>query len=209
MSELAQRTPARFVRVLMFLLPLAGLTWLSSMLIHEMGHVLAAIGTGGKLAVVDVRPWRFSTTLVSPNPFPSVVVWSGLLMGWLVPLVSLPFWKMKSSCQSQVLAIGPLLKTWSAFCWLSMGSYLALALGESFSDSGMLLREGWSPVVLCVTGIVVAVIGYRVGQSGISELSVVLGNKTPTVLAIVIAWILVLVWWAAQAALAIFFERLL
>lgn len=205
MDPPVQRKPVRILRLLFFLAPLAGLTWLSSMLIHELGHVLAAIGTGGKLAVVDVRPWHFSTTLLSPNPQPSVVAWSGLLMGWLVPLITLPFWAMRG----KVALVGSLLKTWSAFCWLATGSYLALALGESFSDSGLLLREGWSPVFLFVSGIVVAVIGYRVGQSGIAELAVVLKRKPPTALATVTAWGLLLVWWAAQATLANFFGRLL
>src|SRR4051812_20628988 len=69
---------------------LAGLMWLSwltMMLVHETGHVLGAMFSGGKIQRVIWHPRVISRTDVHPNPHPLIEVWSGAIIGSLVPLV--------------------------------------------------------------------------------------------------------------------------
>lgn len=183
-------------RPLLLAVPLLGWAWLSCMLIHELGHVLGAWATGGRLVLVNVRPFVFSTTLVEPNPMPGVVLWSGFLLGWLVALFAIPLWRV------HVHPVGPIAKAWSAYCWLSMGSYLALAMGERFSDTGLLLKLGWSPLLLCCVGGGVAVAGYVVGKQAVEQLTAQIKQDGISTRAIVIAWTLLLAWWLGQSILA-------
>ncbi|GAB5404556.1 MAG: hypothetical protein Aurels2KO_27870 [Aureliella sp.] len=183
-------------RVALFAVPLLGWAWLSCMLIHEFGHVLAAWLTGGRLVLVDVRPFVFSTTLVEPNPMPSVVLWSGFLLGWLIALLAWPLWRVP------VHLFGPVVKAWSAYCWLSMGSYLTLAMGERFSDTGLLLKLGWSPITLGCVGAVVAALGYVAGKQAIEGMTVQIRQQGISLRALVVVWALFLGWWIVQAILA-------
>src|SRR4051812_8876543 len=63
------------------------LCWLAMMATHELGHVLAAWLTGGTATKVVLHPLAISRTDVWPNPEPLVVVWSGPLVGVLLPLL--------------------------------------------------------------------------------------------------------------------------
>lgn len=76
------------------LVPIVVWIWLAIMLFHEMGHVLAAWATGGSIVSLELRPGWLSHTLVQPNPQPSLVLWSGFIVGWLAPQMTFPFWKI-------------------------------------------------------------------------------------------------------------------
>ena len=55
------------------------------MLVHECGHILAAVCTGGTVTRLEWPLWGFSRTDVSPNPHPLPVAWAGPLFGALTP----------------------------------------------------------------------------------------------------------------------------
>lgn len=52
-------------------------SWLAMQAAHELGHVLGAVITGGKVVKVVLHPCTISQTDVFPNPHPLVEVWAG------------------------------------------------------------------------------------------------------------------------------------
>ncbi|MEW4486456.1 M50 family metallopeptidase [Thalassoglobus sp. JC818] len=61
--------------------------WLAFMAIHELGHVIAGLTTGGAITKVVLHPLAISRTDVSLNPSPLVTVWAGPVIGVVVPLI--------------------------------------------------------------------------------------------------------------------------
>ncbi len=62
-------------------------SWLGMQAVHELGHLLAAWLTGGRIAKVVLFPLSISRTDLAHNPHPLVVVWSGPLLGVALPLI--------------------------------------------------------------------------------------------------------------------------
>ena len=60
---------------LIFVASLLALSWFAMMAVHELGHVVGALVTGGVVERVVLHPLTISRTDVSPNPEPSIVVW--------------------------------------------------------------------------------------------------------------------------------------
>ena len=56
-------------------------SWLGMQAVHESGHVLGALLTGGKIATVVLHPLTISHTELIDNPHPLCVVWAGPLVG--------------------------------------------------------------------------------------------------------------------------------
>lgn len=133
--------------------------WLAMMLIHELGHVMAAALTGGRLVSVELRPGYLSHTLVEPNPRPAVVLWGGFLVGWVAPQATMPIWRFSRG------QIGPVLRAWAAFCLLAGGAYLAIGGTERLTDTGQLVAAGWSLPALIAIGVGVATVGYARSRS--------------------------------------------
>ncbi len=61
---------------LMFVVSILVLNWLARMAVHELGHVIGAIGSGGSVSRVVLHPLTISRTDVSPNPGRSIVGYS-------------------------------------------------------------------------------------------------------------------------------------
>src|SRR5690349_1253605 len=61
--------------------------WLVMTLIHECGHFIGALCTGGTVQRVVWHPVAFSRTDVDPNPHPLIEVWAGPVIGSLLPLL--------------------------------------------------------------------------------------------------------------------------
>lgn len=57
------------------------------MVVHELGHVLAAWLTGGTVSSIVLHPLRISWTGLSDNPHPQVVAWGGSGLGVGIPLL--------------------------------------------------------------------------------------------------------------------------
>jgi hypothetical protein len=171
------------------------------MFLHELGHILSGWLSGGEFRYIDVYPFHFSTTILQPNPYPGLVTWSGLLLGWALPLLTIPFWHVEWS------GIGPALQSWSAYCWLAFGAYLALAAGESLSDTGQLMTAGWSVSILFVVGAVVASGGYYIGRHGVSRLHKRFSATPPSWSMVCGAFSLFIAWYAMQYYAASWLSR--
>ncbi|QDU88347.1 hypothetical protein Pla175_17220 [Pirellulimonas nuda] len=142
------------MRRLLLAVPAAAWCWLAMMFVHELGHVVAGWLTGGRIAHVELRPGRLSHTLVLPNPWPTAVVWSGIIVGWLTPQIALA---LRPICW---MRIGLVAEFWAGFCLLAGGVYLAVGGGTPLTDTEQLVALGWPLPMLIAIGAAVAVIGY-------------------------------------------------
>ena len=82
------------------------LSWLGMMAVHELGHVVGAVLTGGNVLRVVLHPAAISRTEVLPNPAPLIVAWAGPLFGCLVPGGILQIARGMLSCRRS-LVINP------------------------------------------------------------------------------------------------------
>jgi hypothetical protein len=118
------------------LLPLC---WLAMQAVHELGHVLGAVATGGTVERVVLHPLTISRTDVSPNPHPLLVVWAGPVVGVLLLLgllLAAKWSKLKSAY---------LLQFFAGFCLIANGAYIGVGSFGRIGDAGDMLRHG-SPI---------------------------------------------------------------
>jgi hypothetical protein len=140
-------------RVLKFLALLVA-SWCVMTFTHETGHILAGWFCGGTLRSADLLPWHLPYSIFDPDPKPLVTLWSGPILGVIVPLG---------------LAI-LIRRDWmwfiAFFCMLANGVYIAAAwpAGDRFLDTPQMLEHGAHPVtvaVYCVLTIVAGYVGFR------------------------------------------------
>ncbi|QDV74738.1 M50 family metallopeptidase [Botrimarina mediterranea] len=169
--------------------------WLAMLLTHELGHVVAAMFTGGKIMAVELRPGWLPHTLVDPNPRPSVVLWSGFLSGWIAPQMTAPAWRIRAGF------VGPVLRAWAAFCLLAGGVYLAAGGAERLTDTGQFLANGWSHALLILIGATVAALGYGRSRAAWIALAKDVEAKPITRRAAIAWWCWLAAWAAGQGML--------
>src|SRR4051794_39765138 len=58
------------------------------MAVHELGHMLSAWLSGGRVVQLRLPPLGFSQTIVHPNPHEALEIWGGPVGGVLLPLVA-------------------------------------------------------------------------------------------------------------------------
>jgi hypothetical protein len=134
-------------------------SWYGMMLVHELGHVLAAWATGSTISAVRV-PWvGFSQTEIARYGGPAwAVVAAGPVLGVLVPAAA---WGL-----GRVVARGwvgvPLLRFFAGFCLVANGWYMASALVDPAGDAGDLAALGVPRWAVAVPGILAAASGFAV-----------------------------------------------
>lgn len=149
------------MRLVRFLLMIIA-SWVVMTFTHETGHVIGGICGGGTLVTVDLLPWHLPYSIFEPDPFPLVTLWSGLILGILMPisvaLIVQRQW-IWFIAHFRVLANGVYVGTG----WFSKDRYL---------DTPQLLEHGASSTsiaIYCMMTIGFGYIGFR--QSCISALS--------------------------------------
>lgn len=136
---------------ILFWMTLFAVAWCVMTLTHELGHIVGGWCSGGRLVAAELRPWRLPHSLFSPNPYPLVTLWSGLILGVALPVVaagitsSEPMWCI------------------AYFCLLANGSYIALAWlsGDRFLDTAQLLEHGAHPATIAAYCLITILCGYR------------------------------------------------
>ncbi len=109
--------------------------------VHELGHVLGAVLSGGHIERVVLHPLTISRTDVQPNPHPLIVVWAGPLLGALAPLA---IWLAFRT--ARLPFIKP-LQFLAGFCFIANGAYIGFGSLAHIGDCGEMLRHG-SPILL-------------------------------------------------------------
>jgi len=142
----------RFDQILLILSFLA-FSWLAMQAVHELGHVLGAVVSGGGVERVILHPLVFSRTDVNPNPHPLLVVWMGPLIGGVLPLVAFLLAKVMR------LPGLYLFRFFAGFCLIANGVYIAGGSLEGLADAGDMLRYGSSTWQLILFGLVTAPLG--------------------------------------------------
>ena len=124
-----------------FVASLLALSWFAMMAVHEMGHVVGALTTGGNVKRVVLHPMTISRTDVAPNPKPSIVVWLGPILGCAVPAIAWLFVPRRFSVARNIALF------FTGFCLLANGAYIAIGSFDRVGDCGVMLRHGsplWS-----------------------------------------------------------------
>jgi len=142
----------RFYQVIL-IAGLIGFSWPMMMLVHECGHMLGALGTGGHIQQLVWYPIVFSRTDVRPNPSPLVVVCAGPAFGALAPAaVALALAPARWSCLY-------ILNFFAGFCLLSNGVYIGIGTFGHVGDAGDMLRLGMAPWVMFAFGLLTTISG--------------------------------------------------
>jgi uncharacterized membrane protein YidH (DUF202 family) len=130
------------------------LAWLVMQAVHELGHVLGAILTGGKIAEVRLHLATISYTRVSENPNPLLVAWMGPLVGVSLPLLALGMLRWAR------LPGWYLLQFFAGFCLVANGAYLGFGSFGQIGDAGDLLRHGTPMTLLWLFGLTTMPLGF-------------------------------------------------
>ena len=101
---------------------------------HELGHVLGALLTGGEIATVVLHPLTISHTEMIDNPHPLVVVWTGPLVGVMLPLI---LWGLLAVTR---VTGGFVARFFAGFCLITNGAYLGV--GSFLGDENQQQRPG-------------------------------------------------------------------
>jgi Peptidase M50B-like len=122
-------------------------SWLAMQAVHELGHVVGSLLSGGRVAQVILHPAKISQTRLADNPHPQFVAWMGPLLG-----IALPAGLM-------LVARAANWRGWYAFqffagfCLVANGAYLAFGSIGRIGDAGDLLRHGAAPMLLWLFGL--------------------------------------------------------
>ncbi len=123
------------LRVVLILLALS-CSWLGMQWVHEAGHVLAALFTGGELERVVLHPLSISRTDLHANPQPLIVTWGGPLFGVVAPPAA---WLIVRRLR---LESAYLFRFFAGFCCVANGVYIGLGSFDGVGDCGELLKHG-------------------------------------------------------------------
>ena len=144
----------RRVHQVLLIVTFLAFSWLAMMAVHELGHVIGAICTGATVEKVVLHPLAISRTEVGNNRNPLVVIWSGPVIGSLLPLVMLfVFQQAKWTCR-------PLAKFFAGFCLATNGAYIGCGSIERIGDAGDLLNHGSPTWTLWLFGVVTIPFGF-------------------------------------------------
>jgi hypothetical protein len=129
-------------------------SWLGMQAVHESGHALGAVLTGGEIVTIVLHPLTISRTELIENPHPLVVVWAG---PWVEVLLPLMLWGLLAAtgCPGAFIA-----RFFAGFCLIANGAYLGVGSFLGTGDCGEMLRHGSSVWVLRVFRVVVVPVGF-------------------------------------------------
>jgi hypothetical protein len=128
--------------------------WLGMQAVHECGHVLGALLTGGEVRRVVLHPLTISRTDLALNPNPLLVVWAGPVFGVLSPLA---LWGAVANMQ---MAGSFVFRFFAGFCLIANGAYIAFGSFDQIGDCGEMLRHGSQVWQLWLFGAITMPLGF-------------------------------------------------
>jgi hypothetical protein len=129
-------------------------SWLAMIGLHELGHVLHATASGGRIARVVLEPTVHARTELAENPQPLFVAWGGGVWGTLLPLVA---WAALRIARNQRVWLAAFF---AGFCSIANGTYLGVGALFSAGDSADLLNRGAASWQLLLFGLPVTALGF-------------------------------------------------
>ena len=139
---------------LIFVTLILTLSWFAMMAVHEFGHVVGALTTGGTVERIVLHPLTISRTDVSPNPHPLIVVWLGPILGCIIPAAI--WWLIpRRFAVSRNIAM-----FFAGFCLLANGAYIAIGSFDGVGDCGVMLQHGSPLWALFVFGLLTIPLGF-------------------------------------------------
>ncbi len=141
----------------LFVASLLALCWYGMQAVHEMGHIAAALLTGGTVTNVVLHPLSISRTDVAPNPAPAIVVWSGPLCGAVIPL-------LLSFLVQRPLLWRNIARLFAGFCLIANGAYVAVGSFDQVGDCREMFRTGtpqWVMVVVGATAVIAGLVTWH------------------------------------------------
>ncbi|MCA9280191.1 MAG: hypothetical protein H6815_00575 [Phycisphaeraceae bacterium] len=124
--------------------------------LHELGHVVFAVFSGGTVSHVSFPLVGFSQTHLLKNPSPLFVAWGGMVVGCTLPVI---LWLGVKSVHKRY---GIWSQFVAGFCLVVNGCYIACGSFTHAGDADDMLRHGSPQWILIVTGAVAAVAGLYV-----------------------------------------------
>lgn len=141
---------------------------------HELGHVVGAVASGGRVTNVLLVLDSFSRTDVDPNPNPMAVVWAGPLVGVMLPvllwLIVKPMW-----CEG-----GVLFRFWAGLCLVVNGVYIGGGTFGRVGDAGEMITLGSPEWALWVFGGVCVATGLGLWNGLGKKFGISRGGQRPT-----------------------------
>ena len=157
-------TPDARVSQFGFVVCLLILSWQVMTTTHELGHVGAALASGGRIQSVDLPLLGISSTNVAPNPAPGFVVWAGPLAGCALPLLLMIL--VPRRCAASCL----IARFLSGFSLMANGAYIAGGSFHAIGDCAQMYQTGTPQWVMLVAGSTMSVCGliiwHRMGSLG-------------------------------------------
>ncbi len=147
---------------LVFIVCLLALSWFGMMAVHEVGHVIGALATGGSVTRVVLYPLTMSRTDVLPNPHPGLVVWLGPILGCLIPLA------IFALVPRRFVTLRNIAHFVAGFCLIANGAYIGIGSFDHVGDCGDMLRTGTPVWIMWSFGVVTVLVGlamwHRLGS---------------------------------------------
>ena len=128
-------------------------SWLGMLAVHELGHVLHAWLSGGRVERIIFPPLGFSQTIVWPNPHEQFVVWGGPLWGALLPAAGSGIARLFRR------RLPDLLKFFAGFCLIANGAYFGFGWMNASGDAADLRALGTPVPLMIAIGAVMLVLG--------------------------------------------------
>ena len=124
------------------------------MAVHEAGHVVGALATGGRVERVVLHPLTISRTDVAPNPHPAIVVWLGPILGCAIPVL---IWLV---VPRRFAVTRKLVLFFAAFCLIANGAYIAVGAFAPVGDCRVMLQQGAPLWTLLLFGVMTIPVGF-------------------------------------------------
>jgi hypothetical protein len=128
-------------------------SWFGMEAVHEFGHVVGAWLSGGRVVRVVLDPRTISRTDVDLNPQPLVEVWTGPILGVLLPILA---WSLTAACGFRAAFV---FRFFAGFCLIANGSYIGGGSFWRIGDCGVMLQNGSPLWQLLAFGIVSVAVG--------------------------------------------------
>lgn len=146
----------RRLRQIVLVASILWIAWLLMMLIHECGHVLGAIATGGVVRQFVWYPSVLSRTDVFPNPHLLIEIWAGPIFGSAAPLI------LAVISQAFRLRIAYLFWAIAGFCLIANGAYIGIGSIHPVGDAKELITHDVPRWILAAFGLIATVGGILI-----------------------------------------------